>query len=87
MYVLIVYDVDVERVNKVCQYLRQHLFWVQRSVFEGELSEGGLEKVKAGLRRIIDPQYDSIYIYTAREQRWLKREVLGVDQARMEQII
>lgn len=87
MYVVIVYDVDVERVDKVCQYLRQYLFWGQRSVFEGEISEGGLEKVKAGLRRITDARYDSIYIYKAREKRWLDRGVLGVDQARMGQVL
>ncbi|GBD11644.1 CRISPR-associated endoribonuclease Cas2 [bacterium HR23] len=80
MFVVIVYDVDVERVNKVCQYLRRHLFWVQRSVFEGEVTEGQLEKVKAGLRRILDPQHDSVYIYRVRERRWVEREVLGVEQ-------
>ena len=27
MYVIIVYDIDVKRVAKVCKYLRQHLNW------------------------------------------------------------
>ena len=33
MYVIVVYDVGVKRVGKVCKYLRQHLNWVQNSVF------------------------------------------------------
>ncbi len=87
MYVVLVYDVEQKRVNKVCQYLRQHLHWVQRSVFEGEISEGRLEKVKAGLRRIINPRYDSVYIYRVRERRWVEREVLGVEAVDLDQII
>jgi len=38
MYVIIVYDVEVERVARVCQYLRRHLHWVQNSAFEGEIT-------------------------------------------------
>ncbi len=87
MYVVIVYDVEQARVSKVCQFLRRHLFWVQRSVFEGEISEGRLEKLKAGLRRIINPRYDSIYIYKARERRWLDKEVLGVEATPLDQVI
>ena len=39
MYVIIVYDIKAERVNKVKSFLRQYLFWIQNSVFEGEASE------------------------------------------------
>ena len=35
MYIILVYDIQVERVAKVCKYLRQHLNWIQNSVFEG----------------------------------------------------
>jgi CRISPR-associated protein Cas2 len=35
LYVVIVYDVDVARVPKVCKFLRRYLHWVQNSVFEG----------------------------------------------------
>ncbi|MFB6271715.1 MAG: CRISPR-associated endonuclease Cas2, partial [Salinibacter sp.] len=48
MYLILVYDVEQERVAKVCQYLRQHLHWVQNSVFEGELTKAQIERVKAG---------------------------------------
>ena len=77
MYVLLVYDVEVARVNKVHKFLKRHLHWVQNSVFEGELTEAQVETVKAGLRRLLSEDTDSVLIYTAREQRWLAREIMG----------
>lgn len=77
MYILLVYDVEVARVTKVHKYLKRHLHWVQNSVFEGELTEAQVETVKAGLRRLVSADTDSVLIYTARDQRWLARETIG----------
>jgi CRISPR-associated protein Cas2 len=77
MYVLLVYDVEVKRVVKVHKFLKRHLHWVQNSVFEGELTEAQIEAVKAGLKRILNDEADSVLLYTARDQRWLVKEVLG----------
>lgn len=52
MYVVIVYDVGVDRVNKVRTFLRQYMNWVQNSVFEGELTKAELLKVKSTLVKI-----------------------------------
>ena len=49
MYFIIVYDIDTKRVAKVCKYLRQHLNWVQNSVFEGELTKAQFARVQSGL--------------------------------------
>lgn len=81
MYVILVYDVEQERVNKVCTFLRRYLNWVQNSAFEGELSAGQLAGMKAGLEKIIQPNRDSVYIYTLRDVRWIRKEVLGIDKA------
>ncbi|MDK2781745.1 MAG: CRISPR-associated protein Cas2 [Archaeoglobi archaeon] len=35
LYVIIAYDVNVQRVNRVKKFLRMYLNWVQNSVFEG----------------------------------------------------
>lgn len=77
MYVLLVYDVEVTRVTKVHKFLKRHLHWVQNSVFEGELTDAQIETVKAGLRKLLSDDTDSVLIYTARDQRWLTRETLG----------
>lgn len=87
MYVIVVYDVDQARVGKVCQFLRRFLHWVQNSAFEGFLTESQLERVKEGLKDLIDKEYDSIYIYKLPDNRWLKREVIGQEKRRMDRII
>ncbi len=77
MYVLIVYDIEVARVTKVHKFLKRHLHWVQNSVFEGELTDAQSEVVKSGLERLMNDDTDSVLMYTARDQRWLTRSVLG----------
>lgn len=87
MYVIIVYDVKVERVNKVKSFLRQHLFWIQNSVFEGELTNSEFKKVSDGLMDIIDVECDSVIIYQLMMEESLKREVLGVEKSPMDEIL
>lgn len=76
MEVLIVYDVQARRVASVCSYLRTHLVWVQRSVFEGRLTAGQLAELRHTLMKLIHPRTDSVYIYTVQRGRFT-REVLG----------
>jgi CRISPR-associated protein Cas2 len=78
MYVIIVYDVNVQRVNKVCQFLRMFLHWVQNSVFEGELTESELMRVEIGLKEIIDENEDSITIYIFPNEKVLERRFIGI---------
>ncbi len=87
MYVLLVYDVDVSRVPKVCKFLRRYLHWVQNSVFEGELRESQLEEVRWGLKQLIDAERDSIYIYRVRDQKWIDKEILGQERSPTDAII
>lgn len=87
MYTIIVYDVAEERVSRVCKFLRRFLNWVQNSAFEGELTEGQIERIKAGLDDIINQEEDSVYFYVARDKKWLKKEVLGQDKNLSEAII
>lgn len=87
MYVIIVYDVKVERVNKVKSFLRQHLFWIQNSVFEGELASSEFKKVSGGLIEIIDRECDSVIIYKLMMEESLTREVLGVEKSPIDEIL
>ncbi|WP_299526198.1 CRISPR-associated endonuclease Cas2 [uncultured Methanobrevibacter sp.] len=81
MYVIIVYDIKVDRVNKVKSFLRQYLFWIQNSVFEGEVSESEFKIIHEGLMNIIDEEFDSIIIYKLRMAEVMNREVLGIEKA------
>ena len=87
MYVIIVYDINVDRVNKVKSFLRQHLFWIQNSVFEGDVTESEFEVIYKGLIEIIDEEVDSVIIYKLRMEELLNREVLGIEKAPIEEIL
>jgi CRISPR-associated protein Cas2 len=87
MYVLIVYDIEVARVVKVHKFLKRHLHWVQNSVFEGELTDAQIETIKAGLGRLLKDEADSVLIYTARDQRWLKRETMGRQRSEISNVV
>ena len=85
MYVVIVYDVSVERVNKVKKFLRQHLHWVQNSVFEGEVTRAEFERIKAGLGELINEDEDSIVIYKLRSLPF--KEIMGIEKNPLEDIL
>ncbi|WP_448592736.1 CRISPR-associated endonuclease Cas2 [Thermoflexus hugenholtzii] len=87
MYVIIVYDVEVERVARVCQYLRRHLHWVQNSAFEGEITPARLERVKAELRDLIDEKKDTVYFYILQDPHVVRREVLGREKGSTSTIV
>jgi CRISPR-associated protein Cas2 len=87
MYIVLVYDVEQERVGRVCKYLRRSLNWVQNSVFEGELTRAQLAKVKSGLLKILNEKKDAVIIYIMRDVKWMTRETIGIDKSPMTNIL
>lgn len=85
MYVIIAYDVSIERVNKVKSYLRTQLTWVQNSLFEGEISEARDMRIRKTLSELIDAERDTITIYTLQNKNNLEREDLGVTKGNPEE--
>lgn len=79
MFVILVYDIDESRVNRVLKVCRKYLVWIQRSVFEGEITEGRLELLRDELRRIIKDQ-DYVVIYIMESRKGVKREIIGRQQ-------
>ena len=76
-YVVIVYDINIERVNKVRIFLKQYLDWMQNSVFEGEITRAKLKEIELGLKEIIVKNEDSIIIYSVRDRVMLKQKFIG----------
>lgn len=87
MYLIIAYDVNVERVNRVKKFLRKYLHWVQNSVFEGEATQATLEEIKMGLKEIIDESEDMVVIYKFRSFEAFKKEIIGVEKGYCEEVI
>lgn len=80
MYALIVYDVNEQRVAKVLKFLRSYLNWIQNSVFEGEVTEAQMIKIKNRLMEIINEHEDSVIIFISREKRWLSKSIMGKEK-------
>jgi CRISPR-associated protein Cas2 len=76
MYVIMVYDVGVERVNKVLKVGRVYLTWIQNSVLEGEISEADLIKLEKKISDIIDSEKDSVLIFIL-NTRYNEKIVIG----------
>ncbi|QTL99143.1 CRISPR-associated endonuclease Cas2 [Iocasia frigidifontis] len=77
MFVILTYDVDVKRVNKIRKLLKKYLTWTQNSVFEGEISQGKLNQCLSEVENIIDKSYDSIYIYNVKSSKFISKDILG----------
>ena len=84
MYVILVYDINLEEkegqkvlrnVYKIC---KKYLVHIQNSVFEGELLESQMLKLKTELNRYIRDDKDSVIVFKSRSQRWLDKEFLGM---------
>jgi len=69
-----------KRVAKALKTCRKYLNWVQNSVFEGEISEVNLKKLKAELKKIMREEEDSVILYTWRTQKYTSREIIGVEK-------
>lgn len=79
IYLLIVYDVNVARVNKVNKFLKTYLHWQQNSVFEGEVTKSQYYQIQEGLNDLIDSEFDSILIYQF-PKKYLTKLVLGIEK-------
>ena len=63
MFVILTYDAESERLSKIRKTCKKYLLPVQRSVFEGRLTEKGLRLLKEEIARAIDPEKDHVVIY------------------------
>ncbi len=84
MYVILVYDIDLEEkegqrvLRNVFKICKKYLVHIQNSVFEGELLESQMLKLKAELNKYVRNDKDSVIVFKSRHQRWLDKEFLGM---------
>ena len=77
MYVVLTYDVNEKRVQKALKVCRKYLVHVQKSVFEGNITEAKLKKLKKELSKFIKPKEDSVSIYIMKSTRDCMKECIG----------
>jgi CRISPR-associated protein Cas2 len=84
MYIILVYDIPQDNggpkvsrnIFKIC---KKYLTHIQNSVFEGELSKSQLGKLEFELDQFIRKDEDSVIVFKSRNERWLEKEFLGVE--------
>ena len=87
LYVIVTYDVNVKRVNKVHKVLKRYLMWTQNSVFEGEIASGKFKELDKHLKNIIKTDEDSITYYKAKSRNFLLITFRGIKKCQPDQII
>lgn len=85
MYIVLVYDISFEDegqkvLNKVFKICKKYLSHVQNSVFEGEITKPQLMQLQNELKQYIRKDKDSIIVFKSREERWLEKELWGIQE-------
>lgn len=87
MYVILVYDIGEKRVGKVLKLCRQYLNWIQNSVFEGEITPVKLKELLSKIKDVMNKKEDSVIIFKSREERWLEKEIVGLERSPLDTFI
>jgi len=83
MYIVLIYDIlSDEKGAKVSRdtfkTCKKYLTHIQKSVFEGNLTELNYMKLKTELNKHIRKDKDSLVVFKSREERWLEKEFIGI---------
>lgn len=78
MYVVLVYDVRKKRVQKVMKICRKYLNHLQNSVFEGNITEAKLTKLKDEIKNVIDVKTDSVCVFRMGSTKYVSKEQIGI---------
>lgn len=81
MYYIAVYDIGEKRVAKMLKLMRQYLNWIQNSVFEGQLTKSQMHELKIRAKGIMKKEEDSLIIFSMQSDKYLEKEILGVDKS------
>ena len=88
MYVIVVYDVEKSRCGKLLKLCRSYLHHIQNSVFEGEITEAKLEELRIKAKKIMkENEGNSLIIFRSRNEKWLEKEIVGVDKRPVDNVL
>lgn len=81
MFVILAYDVKKKRQSKIRKICGKYLFHVQKSVFEGYLTEAQLRMLESELAPLVDTEEDSLCVYKVPYYRNVIKDELGYSLA------
>lgn len=81
---ILVYDIITDAQGKKClpkvfKICKKYLTHIQNSVFEGNLSTTASVALKKELEPYIRKDKDSVIMFHTREERWMSKEFLGIE--------
>jgi len=77
MFIILTYDVKQKRQRKIMKVCKKYLYHVQKSVFEGYLTEKQLFDLEKELEYYVDPETDSLCVYKVPNYRNVVKDELG----------
>ncbi|HHU56283.1 MAG TPA: CRISPR-associated endonuclease Cas2 [Acholeplasmataceae bacterium] len=77
MYIIVSYDVNACRCNKVNKILKKYLFNIHNSVFEGELTNKQYLNLKNELYKTIHFDEDRVIFYLMLSNKYIRKEYMG----------
>ena len=87
MYIILVYDMGQKRVGKMLKLCRRYLNWIQNSVFEGEMTEVQLNELLHEAKSIMNKEEDSLILFKNRDQKWLDKQIVGIERQSIENFL
>lgn len=81
MYIIVSYDVNQIRCNKLLKIFRKYLFHVHNSVFEGEITESEYRKLYNEIKKVIDICDDRVIFYKLPSKKVLKTDTINTNNS------
>ena len=77
MYVVAVYDISLD--EKGSRNWRK-IFGICKRYLQGELSEVDIQRLKYEVSKYIRDDLDSFIIFKSRNEKWMEKEMLGLQE-------
>ena len=87
MFVILSYDAESRRCGKLRKTAKRYLHPVQRSVFQGFLTEKQCRLLKEELSKILDTEKDAAVLYKLPQADFLQIDEIGTSDRREEHIL
>ncbi|MBP7238188.1 MAG: CRISPR-associated endonuclease Cas2 [Petrotogaceae bacterium] len=87
MFIVMTYDIGEKRVSKVHKITKRYLNWVQRSVFEGEITQSKYNELRNKILTVINKKEDSVNYYKTKSKAYVSITNDGTEKNHYESII
>ncbi|MBQ2724487.1 MAG: CRISPR-associated endonuclease Cas2 [Clostridia bacterium] len=82
MFVILSYDAESRRCGKLRKIVKRYLHPVQRSLFQGFLTEKQCRLLKEELAKAVDTEKDAVILYKLADAGVLRTDEIGTSELR-----